>query len=288
MLSPFDWLRRCDTGTELLATLRLLAEQPQFPEGLGAPYSALQGPCQRCWIYPRKTGGRYCTFCHAVRSFSIGLDRLSRRAVVIWCYLSQLPWELSTAQPEHSLGAYAHDLQHGLLMVERPCLKRWLQDLALSHGGNLQGVLQIFPTMGQGPKIGMGDVLSRAVHHETYLPHDQLWIRFYSAPYQIVQPHRRDESGLLTFTAAEFLSLLGMAEVFRAVLRPEEQRELQRLLAEDENEEQSFYWGRFARGLDRRARDMLDAWNVRQWSPQRIKLLYELIDYVPPPPPPQS
>lgn len=283
MLSPFDWMRRCDTGAELLATLRILAERPPLPEGLGPPSSALDGPCRRCWVYPRRVGGTLCPFCHAVMGRSPSLSRLSRRAVVIWSYLSRVPWEPNGQRPKHSLAAYIHDSQHGLLMLERWQLKPWLQELALHHGLTLQGVLQIFPTMGHGPEIGMGDILTRAVHQEAYLPHDKLWVRFYSQPHQIVNPHRRDQSGLLTFAATEFLSLLGMVEVFRAVLRPEEQQELQRLLIRGDSEDQSFYWGRFVGGLDQRARDMLDAWEVRRWPSQRIRLLYELVDYVAPP-----
>ncbi len=283
MLSPFDWIRRCGTGVELLATLRVLAEGgAPVPEGLGPPYSALSGPCRRCWIYPRKIGAEHCTFCDTVHSRSAGLDRTVRQAVIIWGYVSHLPWDPSTERPAHTLGAYAHDPQHFLVMLTRRHLKPWLQDLALQHGISMRGLLQIFPTMGLGQKIGMGDILSRAIHHEANMPHDQLWIRFYSAPYQVIRPQRRDRSGLLTFGITEFLSLLGMAEVFRTVLQPEEQQELHHLLTEDENEEQAFYWGRFARGLDQRARDMLHAWHVRQWPPHKIRVLYELLDYVAP------
>jgi hypothetical protein len=48
---------------------------------------------------------------------------------------------------------------------------------------------------------------------------------------------------------------------------------------EDTSEEQ-FYWGRFLGYLSQEAKDMLNAWRIRQWPKGRIELLYELVDYV--------
>jgi hypothetical protein len=44
--------------------------------------------------------------------------------------------------------------------------------------------------------------------------------------------------------------------------------------------EAQFYWGRFLGALNQEARDMLNAWKIRQWSKSRIDLLYELVENV--------
>jgi hypothetical protein len=109
---------------------------------------------------------------------------------------------------------------------------------------------------------------------------DQLRVRFYSAPHQILKPYTREQQGLLTFEVSEFLSLLEMAAVFRTILRPREQELLYQLVNLDDASEEQFYWGRFLGFLNQEARDMLNAWRIRQWSKNRIRLLYELVDYV--------
>ena len=84
-------------------------------------------------------------------------------------------------------------------------LKPWIQELILYHGPDLKGLVQIFPTVGSRAKDNMGDILCRAVHHEARFALDQLRVRFYSAPYQVLAPHVRDQKGVLTFEIAEFL-----------------------------------------------------------------------------------
>jgi len=126
----------------------------------------------------------------------------------------------------------------------------------------------------------MGDILCRAIHHEARFPIDQLRVRFYSAPYQILRPQTRDQQGLLTFEISEFLSLLEMAAVFRTLLRPEEQESFYELVNLKDASEEQFYWGRFMGFLNQEAKDMLSAWRIRQWPKSRIELLYELVNYV--------
>jgi hypothetical protein len=180
----------------------------------------------------------------------------------------------------HILGAYIHNENHFLLMMPRHELKPWLRELAIYHGTDLKGLLQISPTTGTGKGVNMGDVLCQAVHHEARFPMDQLRVRFYSAPYQIMRPPARDQQGLLTFEVSEFLSVLEMAAVFRTVLYPKEQESLYELLNLEDASEEQFYWGRFMGLLSQEAKDMLNAWRIRQWPRSRIKLLYELINYV--------
>ncbi|HID63908.1 MAG TPA: hypothetical protein EYP49_14400 [Anaerolineae bacterium] len=211
------------------------------------------------------------------------LGYISRQSIIIWSFVNRLSKQLQMGEgfsEHHIFGAYAHDENHFLLMMPRRELKAWLQELVIYHGADLKGLVQILPTTGARKGMGMGDVLCRAVYHEARFPMDQLRVRFYSAPYQILQPHTRDQQGLLTFEVSEFLGLLEMAAVFRTVLRPEEQASLYELLNLEDPSEEQFYWGRFTGYLNQEARDMLSAWRIRQWPKDRIKLLYELVDYV--------
>jgi hypothetical protein len=166
------------------------------------------------------------------------------------------------------------------MMMGRRKLKPWLQNLILYHGGEIKGLVLIFPTVGTASKVTMGEMLCRAIHYEPRVLSDRLWVQFYSAPYQLLKPRARDREGLLTFEAADFLSLLEMTEVFRALLYPAEQQQLYDLLDLDDPKEEPFYWGRFLGQLHQQAKDMLSAWRIRQWPKSRIKLLYELVNYV--------
>jgi len=290
MLKGFDWLRRCQSGAELLATLRLFEDQPDLfvAEEIGPPHSALDGPCQRCWIYPRASAhGRkpalYCRPCQAILSQANRLWRVSRRSILIWGHVNRLPRQLEgdDGWPDsHVSAAYVHDQHHFLLAMHRRWLKPWLQELGLYHGADLKGLIQVLPTTGSGRGITMGDVLCHAIHQEGRFVMDRLRVRFFSAPHQLLRPHARDQLGVLTFEVAEFLGLLEMAAVFRTLLRPEAQEALYQLLTLEDTSEEQFYWGRFLGYLSPEAKDMLSAWRVRQWPRPRIKLLYELADYV--------
>lgn len=290
MLNGFDWLRRSQTGAELLATLQLLKEKPDLfvEEEIGPPHSALEGPCQRCWLYPRapSTFGRrpnpYCKPCRAILARASRLNRISRVSIVIWGLVNRLPKQLARGEGFHDVrifGAYVHE-PHFALMLHRRELKPWLQELAIYHGTDLKGVIQILPTTGAGGSLSMADVLCRAIHQEARFSMDRLRIRFFSAPHQLLRPHTRDQVGLLTFEVSEFLSLLEMAAVFRTLLRPEAQQALHALLNLKDASEEQFYWGRFLGYLSPEARDMLSAWRIRQWPRSRIQLLYELVNYV--------
>ena len=288
MLSSFDWLRRSQTGAELLATLEYLTSRPDlFPTGdeIGPPFSALDGPCQRCWVYPRLASPQqnYCPSCQAILTRAGRLGKISRQSIVIWGLVNRLSKLLRMGEgfdDHHVLGTYVHDENHFLLVMPRRELKPWLQELVIYHGSDLKGLIQILPTTGGGKQVSMGDILCRAVHHEARFPMDQLRVRFFSAPYQILKPHTRDRQGLLTFEVSEFLSVLEMAAVFRTILRPQEQASLYELLNLEDTSEEQFYWGRFMGFLNQEAKDMLNAWRIRQWPKSQIKLLYELVDYV--------
>lgn len=289
MLDGFDWLRRSRTGAELLATLHYLERKPDLfhHEEIGSPHSALGGPCRRCWIYPRVTSGRrtsrYCKSCKAILTHAHWLGHISRQSIVIWALVNRLPKQLESGEgfsDSRILGAYVHGQNHFLVAMRRRELKPWFQELVIYHGADLKGLIQILPTAGSGRGVSMADILCRAVHQEGRFSMDQLRVRFFSAPHQLLAPHTRDRRGLLTFEISDFLSLLEMAAVFRTLLRPEAQQALYELLNLDDASEEQFYWGRFLGYLGPEAKDMLSAWRIRQWPKERIQLLYELVRYV--------
>jgi hypothetical protein len=288
MLSRFDWLRRSRTGAELLATLQYLEAHPELPSNggeLGPPPSALNGPCLRCWVYPRaatRPNARYCPTCQTILGEAWQMGTLARYAIVVWGFVNQLPKHLrsaSSSRDSQILGAYVHDENHFLLVLYHLEIKPWLQELVIYHGADLKGLIQIFPTTG-ARDAGMGDLLCRVVHHEARFPMDRLRVRFFSTPQQVFAAHLYDREGVLTFEVTEFLSMLEMASVFRSILHPNEQENLRKLLEMGNTTAAQFYWGRFLGSLSQEARDMLDIWRIRQWSKPRINLLYELAENV--------
>lgn len=290
MLTHFDWVLRSQTGTELLATIRgLVSNQNVFDtveNGPGEPYIASSGPCNRCWIYPRQevtgSGRFYCKTCHHILEEETRLRALARDLVTVWGHVNQLPTQFKTGsgfKDTHLLGIYVHDSNHFLLLMYRKELKTWLQELGLYHGDNLKGLLVVFPTIGSVAGVNMGDVLSQAIHQESRFPMNQLRVQFFASPYEVLKPSIRSRQKTLTFNVTEFIQLLGMAEVFRATVRYEEQRVLEDLLQLNNDKEVSFYWGRTMGQFSPQARDLLDGWGVRNWKLPQLKLLYELIDY---------
>jgi len=303
MLNTFDWLRRCRSGAELLATLEYYMTAPDLfseTDEIAPPFNLFSKPCQRCWIYPCMKNGsdkddkgflsdeeffltkNYCKTCSAIMIRAKKRGKNSRIAVVIWGFINHLPNHLKQCEGFYSdniFGSYVHDENHFLLMMERRKLKNWLQEVLIYHGSDLKGLIQIFPTTGEGNISGMGEILCRAVHHENRYPMDMLRVRFFSEPYQLLAPHSREDKGLLTFEVSEFLRLLEMTTVFRSLLGPKEQEMLYELIQLKNIREEQFYWGRFMGYLSGQAKDMLNLWKIRQWDKQRIRLLYELVEY---------
>ncbi|MBF0495124.1 MAG: hypothetical protein HQK58_00890 [Deltaproteobacteria bacterium] len=288
MLTAFDWLRRCRNGSELLATLNYLKEQPDLlldQDEVGPPLTAVTKPCQRCWIYPCVAAPykKYCRTCTTIRTRAEKFNETSKHSVVIWAVVNRLPKQLRAEEGFAGSivsASYVHDEQHFLLVINHHELKPWLQELLLYQGDTLKGLIQVFPPADDAPRSSMGEILCRVIHQETRFPMDLLRVRFFSNPFQVLYTRSRETQGLLTFEAIDFLSLLEMATIFRTLLRPEEQGMLRQLTSLGDGKEKQFYWGRFMGFLDSEAKDMLSAWNIRQWSDNRIKLLYELVKYV--------
>ncbi len=300
MYKPWDWLRASRTGAELLATLLYFETHSDtsaspVAEGdvpgsvstvrLGPPPSALEGPCWRCWVYPREVTlpeARYCSTCHTIVEDALRLRVVTPQCVVVWGWVNQLPHALRARVPlpdTYFVARYVHDEQHFLVLLRHRDLQPWLQELVLYHGDTLKGLLQICPTTG-GRDTHMGEVLCRMVHNEARFPADRLRIRFFAAPHYVFDPQVYDRMGILTFDVAEFMRMLDMAVVFRSLLKPDEQKILRDLLHQSDPKAESFYWGRFLGSLSSQAREMLNAWKIRQWSRPQIDLLYELTDYV--------
>ncbi|MCX7837977.1 MAG: hypothetical protein N2559_00755 [Anaerolineae bacterium] len=300
MLSHFDWLRRASTGAELLATLQYLAgdaetlteDEPRevilsasslpIDEELGSPPSALDGPCGRCWVYPRAPQLLYCPTCQTILADADRWQKITARAVIVWGYVNQVPSRVRARTDENAtrvMARYLHDEQHFLVMLRHRDLQPWLKELVLYHGGTLKGLLQVCPTTG-GRDSHMGELLCRLIRNEARFPLDRLRIRFFAVPHQVYDPHTYDRMGILTFDIAEFLRMLDMAVVFRSLLPPEEQKILYHLLKNEDSNEAQFYWGRLLNLLSREAKDMLNAWRIRQWPQPQIDLLYDLVRYV--------
>jgi len=290
MQSGYDWLRRSRTGAELLATLKLLDVRPDLllnEQEIGPPHSALGGPCRRCWMRPRKTSSRhtaiYCAACQAILNEARDLGQLSRQTALIWAKVNRLPQQLTDRQGFHDsrvLHTFVHDDQQWLAALPHRELKPLLQELVLYHGDDLGGLLQIFPTVGVGAELSMSDALCRVAHYADNFPMRQLQVRFYGSPRQLIAPRESERKGLLTFDISDFLSVLEMVSVFRTVLLPDEQQVLHELLSVNDPVEEQFYWGRLMGVLNQTVKDMLNAWNLRQWPKERVKLLYDLMDYV--------
>lgn len=286
MLSYSDWLRRAATGAELLATLHVIAKQPEALAdlALGAPLSALDGPCERCFIYSRLPNDAYCAACRTILNKRKPYKAATQRVVLVWGYVNRLPrglrgGETAVIAPDGS-GHYLFDERRFLKLIIRHDLQSWLHDLLLYDGGSLTGLLQIFPTTSYSQNLSMNDLLCRVMHRENVSGQDKLRVRFYAAPYQVMNHYTLEQEGLLTFGAAEFLGMLEMATVFRQMLHPREQNILRDLLTTDDLNQEQFYWGRFLGMLGQETRDMLHAWQVRQWSKEQVRLFYELLRYV--------
>ena len=319
MLERFDWLRRSGTGAELLATLQywetaswrademlaaaspssLAQEQPPAnqeardqaaphatPIALGAapgpPHSALHGPCARCWLYPTtgRPRSRYCPTCEEILGRARRLDAVVRSTVFVWGFVNRPPRQPAAGfRNLHPLATYVHDDRHFLTALHQRELKPWLQELLLYHGDDLKGVLQVFPAL-SAKEPTAGEVLVRLSHREARFPLDRLRVGFFPAIKHVFHPRLYEREGVLTFDVSDFLNTLELAAVFISVLYPDEQKFLYRLLHTEESNEAQFMWGRFLGALRPEARDMLNAWGLRQWSLPQVNLLYELVDYV--------
>ena len=285
MLTQFDWLRLCRSGNDLVATIRYfstakisyLREMP-----LGPPPSALRGPCTRCKFYARDpASGSFCAVCARIRRLSRHYEALAGESLLIWGRVNKIPSHLRLSRKPNASLVYLHDENHFLVTLPKKLLKEWFQELILYNAEQLTGLLQIFPSTPGSINLNMGEALCWVAHHEGMGLSRGLMVRIYTTIYDTLKPHVKDRQGVLTFEVADFLSLLDLAQVFRAQLYPQQQRDLFDLLLNvTDAKEEECYWGRFLGELSQVAKDMLTAYQIRNWPKERIRLLSSLLDYV--------
>jgi len=287
MPTAFDWIRRAENGAELIATIDAIGSSPElFQEEtvMGEVACGIRGPCSRCWILPRLAGLSLCGVCHTILGDSRKLGPDSRGCLLIWGYVNAIPVGLTQdARPHQARAIHVRDDSHFLAVVPGSGLASWLKEVLIHEGSDTRGTLTIFPTTGKKQTFTMGDILCRAIQHDSRHPMDRLRIRFFSSPGQLKSPHLRDQQGVLTFEAPEFLGLLEMAGLFKSILRPREREMVKEVSGLVDQNEKTFHWGRLMGALNIQARDLLADWKVKQWPQSRIKLICELAEYANPP-----
>ncbi len=284
MPTAFDWIRRSENGAELIATIDAMNISPapfQDETVMGEVACGIRGPCSRCWIYPRLPEAPHCKTCHTIVTESGKLGPASRECLLIWGYVNAVPECLKQGvRPYQTRAIHIRDASHFLAVVPGSGLASWLKEVLIHEGSDTRGALTIFPTTGKKNTFTMGDILCRAIQHDSRHPMDRLRIRFFSKPGQLKAPHLREQQGILTFEATEFMGLLEMATLFKSILRPKEREMVKEVSGLVDQNEKAFHWGRLMGALNIQARDLLADWKVRQWPQSRIKLLYELTEYV--------
>lgn len=289
MLQPFDWVRKSRTGAELIATIRYLSEisgiYEQSMPNLGTPVSALDRPCIRCWLYERESGYNYCRICQRILIYASRSRDASLNSAVLWAAVNHIPDMVTNANTRSSKTTYSTfihpDNKRFLILIHRLSLMQWFMDLFVYHGDEIKGLFQIFPTIGATSRCTMGDLIVRAAYYDSYFPHDMLRVRFFYSPFDLLNPSQREAKGMLTFEIKDFFRMMESASIFRTLIKPQEQDILLQLAKLEDINEERFYWGRIMGLLSPEAKDMLTAWDFRQWPASRIRLLYELLNYVP-------
>ncbi len=287
MLTNFDWLRICRDGSELLAVLELIATQPHIlsqETQLGHPLAGLTHPCQRCWILPKQESFRknFCQTCSDIQRHKKKFSKQAYHSVIIWGEVNQIPRPVHDCFRQKNFWGFVRDPQHFLAVLPKIKLKFWLQDIMVYHGSEIEGVLVIFPTAGESPRGNMSDVLCTYIFDASRtIPNNRLWVRFYPRPFDFFNANTREKHGLIPLEITEFIHMLEMASIFRSLLRPDIRDILFTLLKIEDFQEEQFYWGRFMAKLTPESKDMLNAWNIRRWPKEHVKLLYDLTIFVP-------
>jgi hypothetical protein len=284
MQNAYDWLQICRTGSELMATMDLVADEPNLPEivskedCLGTPQTAFDGPCLRCRYYSRLINNQYCYFCDHVMAREPVIRSYARHSVALWFFVNFPPKKIP--KTSHEIFTYIADANRFLCCTNRWNLKSLLQEIMLIQGPDWLGVIQIFPVFQGGETLTMSDVLCSAIFDEKSMVQDRLYIKFFASPFQFVHKREREREGKLIFEATDFIGYLEMAEIFKRGLYLEEQDRLRQVLDIADPSEKQFYWGRFLTQVRPEARDFLDSWNLRNWTQSQVSLFYELLDFV--------
>ena len=287
MLNTFDWLRRSENGAELITAMDAVGTDADFfheEEKMGHPVYSINGPCTRCWIFPRLSDLSHCRICNTIVSESRKLGKVSRKCLLVWGYVNFLPDSVEQnddLKEDKARAVFIKDDKHFLAAVNGYDMTKWFKRIILDCGSDLKGLLTVFPTTGKKQTFTMGDILCRAVLYDSRFPMDRLRIRFFSRPGQLKVPHMREKQGMLTFEPSEFLGMLEMATLFKSRLRLEEQEMIKEITGIKDRHEKAFFWGRLMSNLSIEAKDMLSDWKFREWSDNKIKLLYDFTANVP-------
>ena len=193
--------------------------------------------------------------------------------------LDQLWSTLEDFLPKNVIGHIDLDYRSGLIMCYRKDIQSWLQDLVLFYGESLKGMLEIFPTMGQGSIIGMGDILSTAKHEASSLSYNKMWIRFYPESWQLLETKKRHDNGILTFSLSEFIAFIEKANVFKEIIPYRFRSDIYDLIVNSNIKSESYYWGKLKRSLNKKSIDLIDSWQLKAWNKEQLEILYELSNY---------
>jgi len=283
MQNAFDWLRICRSGSELMATLDLVSDEPDLPgivakeECLGIPQAAFDGPCLRCKYYSRLPDNHLCYFCNNVMVREAIIRSFARHCVALWHYvnfpLKRIP------KTSYEIFHYQVDKNRYICCTNRWNLKNFLQEIMMIQGPEWRGVIQIFPVFQGGETLTMSDMLCSAIFDEKSMIQDRLYVKFFATPFQFVHKKEREREGKLIFEVTDFIGYIEMAEIFKKGLYLEEQDRLRQVLDIEDPSEKQFYWGRFLAQVRPEARDFLDSWKLKNWTPSQISLFYELLSF---------
>lgn len=281
MLALFDYICRCKTGSELYGALKIKNQIKQHldDQNIGVPCTAVYGPCQRCWIYDCNVGEEYCPLCNSILEHSQGHNLVFQDITLIWYDFDLFPTSIEKILPEDHIGFIPLNYRSGLIMCMRSSIQNWLRSLTLKYGSLIKGLLQIFPTMGQGNIVGMGDILSTAKSQSKSLQFNNLWVRFYPEAWQLLDTKRREELGILTFEISDFISLIEKSKIYKEVIPNRFRNDIFELITKQDIDSESYYWGKLKRSLNKKAIDLIDSWKLKNWDKNKVELLYELSNY---------
>jgi hypothetical protein len=291
MLTFFDWLRQCRTGGELLALLSGAVAEERLPGGRKyeppPPETLFRTPCRRCGFFSAVPGSAPpdCPTCEEIRRTGKRMDRTAGFSRILWGHVNRIPRMIAGdghASPE-LLGRYIHDDHHFLAMFSGKGTLPFFRRMLMYDGHDLKGFLQIFPAVSAGHRNRMMDLLIRACHYDAVYPMDALRVRCFTRAHQVFHPGRYETpENRITCEASEFMSLLEMARIFRNLLTPVEQKMLGEYAdaPEDRGAGDAFLWGRMMGALSPAARDMLVAWDFRNWPAERARYFFDMFAYV--------
>lgn len=296
MLGISNWLRMSRHASDLLATLAVLRNTLETGSRLhlGPPHSAVAPLCRRCWIYQAENRTRnFCPICSEIQTRQSQFFKSSQQAAVIRGHVNFLPAPVTSSCAGHpsrisdvSCGllkpaCWIQDPNHFWVILKRHDVRAWLQELAFHHGSELKGDLQIFSAiLAMRPGTPMGDILLSAEKMEAErVRQDVLQVRFLGKAAYLLLPANKTEAHSYQAVLSDFIAFMEMANLYRKLFHPNEQEQILELLRITDIQEKKFFWGRLLGQISSQASEMLERWQVMNWSPHKIKVFEELLAY---------